>query len=237
MHLSAMDSAGLRALLASVDSAGGWVGHLIERLSILEVPSSFQFSEYVRRRPSDVLPERIVVESHFRVWRCGDKYRLERPDGLPIIIYDGSTRWNFSLQPADTMFIATDLELTARRHDDVPSQAFPYDLPPRPRHERISDDFEPLGGIDPVQINGREAWRYTVPVQPGSAHKTQAGSTFIVDATSGWVIREYYAHGGGVEGIEWTSVRHIPECDPKLFSWNGPERTRAEFLSALESSR
>lgn len=161
-----------------------------------------------------------------RVWRDGQRIRIEEPDGTVNLIVGDTTCWQFDrdhdapLASPDTAlrYAGSGTELLTRREPD----AF------------VGDDFtRPTGPVGATTFLGRPAWTVELAPPPHKPHPIQ----LVVDAETGIVLQERNDGFGTVD--EWVEFVVGEDLDPALFTWDGPTRSahdqRAEQEAEWES--
>jgi hypothetical protein len=175
--------------------------------------------------------EQKAAAQPIRVWRDGQRLRIEEPDGTINLIVGDTTCWQFDrdhdapLASSGTAlrYAGSGTELLTRREPD----AF------------TGDDFtRPTGPVGATTFLGRPAWTVELAPPPHKPHPLQ----LVVDAETGIVLQQRNDGFGTVD--EWVEFVVGDHLDPALFSWDGPARSaedqRAEMnaeLAADEAQR
>lgn len=148
-----------------------------------------------------------------QVWRDGDRYRLEDPDGTVLLIVDDRTRWQFDRDHA------LPLALPRRAFGDGGTAL----LARRRPESFLGDDFtHPAGPIGTTWFLGRLAWTVELAPPPGKPHPMQ----LVVDAETGLILQRRDEGFGSTE--EWVEFVVGEPLDPGMLTWTGPTRPVAD---------
>lgn len=160
-----------------------------------------------------------------RVWRDGSRVRVERPDGSPLHLCDGTTAWQFGEEWEPPEYAAA-----GRVYYGGPGAEL---LVSRSAQDWLNgDDFtQPTGPVSDIEFLGRDCWAVELAPPP---HKP-APIQIVVDRESGAVL-----HQGNEEfdvSVEFISIEVGGHIDDALFTWSGAavsmdERRAAESLAA-----
>jgi len=158
------------------------------------------------------------ADGEFVVHRAGNRARLERADGTPIMRTDGVTTWHFT----DHGVISAPY-----RDDDgmggVGALAFR-----RTRQEVDAFSFgTPIGPIEATTYLDRPAWRFAFAAPPHKPYDMQV----VVDAETGFVLDRKFAGGSHTRWLEFVTDE---PSDPALFRWDGPSLDRAELRAGRD---
>ncbi|MDJ0396422.1 hypothetical protein QMK17_24255 [Rhodococcus sp. G-MC3] len=148
------------------------------------------------------------------VWKSGQRVRVERRDGSPVLISDGVTSWRFregempTTAPVDSvLYRGNATELLARR----------------PAAEWLGDDFtKPVGTIEVISKFGRAAYEFDLEPPARKPHPVHT----MVDAETGIVLYQGVPHLGVTS--EWTEFEVVDAHDDALFTWTGPSEPAEE---------
>ncbi|KXO91326.1 LolA family protein [Tsukamurella pseudospumae] len=143
-----------------------------------------------------------------RVWRDGRRVRVEKPDGSPLHLCDGTTAWHFDGAGAPPEYAPA-----GRVYYSGPGSEL---LISRSAQDWLhGDDFtQPTGPVTDGEFLGRECW--SVELAPPS-HKP-APIQIVVDRESGAVL-----HQGNEEfdvSVEFISIEVGGDVDDALFTWS-----------------
>lgn len=159
-----------------------------------------------------------------RVWRHGDRLRVEHEDGRPIFVTDGNQAWDFTADAQRPRTGPTD-----RVHYVGSNQ---WLLRRRSAAEWSGDDFtRPIGEIEETEFVGRRCW--TVELAP-LARKPYPLRIWV-EIESGQMLGFRSEHLG--EGAQLVDLVVGDEIDDALFTWDGPVYTREEYQQMLEDER
>ncbi len=150
------------------------------------------------------------------VWRDGARVRIERPDGTPVLISDGTRSWRFRgrdvpvQEPVDPlMFQGSGTELLVRR----------------PAAEWVGDDFTQLiGTVEMTRRLGRSVYEFDLAPPAHKPHPLH----MVVDAETGLVLLQGVPSNGSVD--EWTEFEILDSLDDELFTWSGPSQSAEELV-------
>jgi hypothetical protein len=156
-----------------------------------------------------------ALRAPIRVWRDGDRMRIEEPDGRPNLIVGDELCWQFD-----------------RDHDEPvssPARVVRYAgggtelLSRRDAQEFSGDDFtRPTGPVRETTFLGRRAWTVELAPPQHKPHPLQ----LVVDADTGIVLQQRNDGFGSVdEWVEFVLGEHLEPC---LFSWDGPSRSHRD---------
>jgi hypothetical protein len=154
-----------------------------------------------------------------RVWRHGQRVRLEEPDGRVNLIvgddrvwqYDAGRQVHVESPVGDLHYAVSGTQLLERR----------------PVAEYAGDDFtQPTGEVAGTTFLGRAAWTVELAPPPHKPHPMQ----LVVDAQTGIVLQQRNDGFGTTD--EWVELVVGEDFDAALFTWAGPTTT-AEELQAL----
>lgn len=150
-------------------------------------------------------------DAEVRVWRDGERVRVERADGAPTFITDGTTTWTFD--DDGTAIASTDRCTTYAGHGThLVSRRSATDL--------LGDEFtRPTGRAKAGEHLGRLAWVVELAPPP---HKPLPLEV-VVDAATGLVLEQSIRAAGASDS--WVDLSLGEELDPSLFSWTGPVRS------------
>jgi len=170
-------------------------------------------------------PEEAAVLP-IKVWRDGERMRIEEPDGAVILIVGDTACWQFDREH-DTPVASP---RTALRYAGSGTQL----LTRREAGDFLGDDFtRPTGPVGVTTFLGRLAW--TVELAP-PAHKPYP-MQLVVDGETGIVLQQRNDGFGSVD--EWVEFVVRERFDPALFAWTGPTRSsedeRAEWDARHEA--
>jgi hypothetical protein len=169
-------------------------------------------------RPDSADPSAAVPP--IRVWRDGERMRIEEPDGAVNLIVGEDTCWQFDREhdipiasPRTAVrYAGSGTELLTRREP----AAF------------AGDDFtQPTGPVGATTFLGRPAWTVELAPPRHKPHPVQ----LVVDRDTGLVLQQRNDGFGSVD--EWIEFVVGEALDPALFIWAGPTRSaedqRAEW--------
>lgn len=146
-----------------------------------------------------------------RVWRDGERVRVERADGSLTFITDGTTTWTFdddgtvtASTGRRTMYAGHGTHLVSRR------EATDY----------LGDDFtRPTGAVTGGEHLGRPAWVVELAPPPRKPLPLEV----VVDAATGLLLEQNVRGAGASDS--WVELAVGEELDPSLFTWTGPVRS------------
>ncbi|MBT2270214.1 LolA family protein [Rhodococcus qingshengii] len=166
-------------------------------------------------------PPMIVVPGHgCRVWRRGNKIRVESIDGKPIFISDGVRAWDFTGHSDKPLVGSPDRVIYLG-----PSQ---FLLHRRTAAEWAGSDFaQPVGKVEAVEFAGRDCW--TVQLAPPESKPYPL--RIWVDVESGQMLGYRVDEVG--EGSRFVDVTVGETIDERLFVWDGPAVTPEEQQQLL----
>jgi len=167
-----------------------------------------------------IADEQEAAVPPIRVWRDGERIRVEEPGGAVTLIVGDDTCWQFDREhdrpiasPRTALrYAGSGTELLTRREP----AAF------------TGDDFtRPTGPVGATTFLGRTAWTVELAPPRHKPHPIQ----LVVDSETGLVLQQRNDGFGSVE--EWVEFVVGEALDPALFAWTGPTRSaedqRAEW--------
>ena len=151
--------------------------------------------------------------THRRVWRQGAKVRIERDDGSPILLCDGTTSWRFARDNPVPITAPGDAVRYAGNGTHLITR--------RPANDFAGNDFtRPTGPVRDATFLGRPVWEFELAAPPRKIGPLLQR----VDVETGLVLHQRAADGS-VD--EWTEFE-IGPIDDALFTWSGPSQTAEE---------
>ena len=175
-------------------------------------PEAIGFAGFGHERPvlSGVRPAPADFSAPLRVWRDGQRVRIEEESGRVNLIADDETCWQFDdgevprQAPRSALHFALEATgLLARRAAD----------------EWVGDDFtRPTGPIGTTTFLGRDAFTVELAPPPHKPYPLQ----WVVDAETGLILQQRNDAFGTIE--EWTEFVVGEPFDDSLFRWDGPVR-------------
>lgn len=148
-----------------------------------------------------------------RIWRDGDRYRIEDPGGTVLLIVDDRTRWQFDGDHP------LPLAMPRRAFGDGGTALFSRRRP----ESFLGDDFtRPAGPIGTAWFLGRLAWTVELASPPRKPHPMQ----LVVDAETGLILQRRIDGSGIAE--EWVEFVAGDPLDPEMVTWTGPTRSAAD---------
>ncbi len=167
------------------------------------------------------VPMLVFVGDGCRVWRSGDRLRVEHGDGRAIFVTDGIQAWDFTADPERPRVGPPD-----RVHYLGPNQ---FLLRRRHAADWTGDDFaQPVGPVEEVEFAGRACW--TVELAPPP--KKPKPLRIWVDIESGQMLG-YRSEEAGV-GAQFDDLVVGEDIDDALFVWDGPVYTPEQHQEMLE---
>jgi len=157
-----------------------------------------------------------------RVWRHGNRVRLEEPDGRVNLIVSDDRLWQFNGDRGvliesprrDVQYMCSGTQLLERR----------------PLVEYAGNDFtQPAGNVEPTTFLGRPAWAVELAPPPHKPHPMQ----LVVDAETGIVLQQRNDGFGTVD--EWVEFVTGEDFNSDVFTWSGPSMS-AEELHAIQDA-
>jgi len=167
----------------------------------------------------DSTDQRAAVRP-IRVWRDGERIRIEEPDGAVNLIVGDDTCWQFDREH-DTPIASP---RTAVRYAGSGTEL----LTRREPAAFVGDDFtRPIGPVGATTFLGRPAWTVELAPPRHKPHPVQ----LVVDSGTGLVLQQRNDGFGSVD--EWVEFIVGEPLDPALFAWAGRTRSaesqRAEW--------
>jgi hypothetical protein len=175
----------------------------------------------LRRAPAgwsigDPFPDEAAA---LRVWQQGRAVRVESAEGIPLLVGDADTAWDFRDDPARPWKGPRE-PLWLHREAVGPL------LVRRDAHTFVSDDFtHPDGPPEATTYLGRPAWAVTLLPPP---HKPFPARE-VLDAETGRLLVHHVAEARYAHG--WSEFVTGEELDPALFGWDGPVRDEADRVA------
>jgi hypothetical protein len=166
-------------------------------------------------------PPMMVVPGHgCRVWRQGDKVRVENVDEKPVFISDGIRAWDFTGRSDRPRVGSPDRVIYLG-----PSQ---FLLRRRNAAEWAGDDFaEPVGEVEVAEFVGRNCWTVQLAPPEGKPYPLR----IWVDTESGQMLGYRVEEVG--EGSQFIDIVVGEPLDERLFVWDGPAYTSEEYQQLL----
>lgn len=166
-------------------------------------------------------PPMMVVPGHgCRVWRHGNKIRVENIDGKPVFISDGVRAWDFTGRSDRPLVGSPDRVIYLG-----PSQ---FLLHRRTAAEWTGDDFaQPVGEVEVAEFAGRDCWTVQLAPPEGKPYPLR----IWVDVESGQMLGYRVEEVG--EGSQFIDLAVGETMDEELFVWEGPAVTREERQQLL----
>ncbi|OZE24616.1 hypothetical protein CH256_20040 [Rhodococcus sp. 05-2254-6] len=166
-------------------------------------------------------PVLIRPEDNCRVWRSGRRTRVERIDGSPIFISDGTRAWDFT-GPADRPRVGP----LGRVIYLGPSQ---FLLQQRSTAEWAGNEFaQPTGPVETVEFAGRKCWTVRLAPPEDKPYPLR----IWVDVESGFILGDRIDEVG--IGSQFVELAVGEPIDEALFAWDGPAYTTEEYQKLLE---
>lgn len=159
-----------------------------------------------------------------RVWRLGNRVRVESTDGKPIFISDGTRAWDFTGRlerprtgsPDRVIYLGPNQFLLQRR-----SAA-----------EWAGNEFaQPVGPVETDDFAGRACWTVRLAPPAGKPYPLR----IWVDIESGQMLGNRVDEVG--VGSEFIDVTVGDPIDDGLFVWTGPAYTSAEIQQLYRKER
>lgn len=168
--------------------------------------------------------ERKATVQPIRVWRDGNRLRIEKPDATVHLIVGDSTCWQFDGDHNTPL---------ASPSGAVRNVGNGTQLLSRPSLNKLigDDPTHPLGPVGSATFLGRPAWTVELAPRPGKPHPLQ----FVVDAETGIVLQQRNDVVGAVN--EWVEFIVGDTLDPTLFTWDGPARSAADERAEYEAQQ
>ncbi|MDE8647624.1 hypothetical protein PXH69_21855 [Rhodococcus qingshengii] len=170
-------------------------------------------------------PPMMVVPGHgCRVWRHGNKIRVENIDGEPIFISDGVRAWDFTGRSDRPLVGSPDRVIYLG-----PNQ---FLLHRRSAAEWAGNDFaQPAGEVEVTKLAGRECWTVQLAPPEGKPYPLR----IWVDVESGQMLGYRIDEVG--EGSRFVDVTVGETMDEALFVWDGPAVTPEEHQQLLRDEQ
>ncbi|MEV0432505.1 hypothetical protein [Nocardia sp. NPDC050413] len=165
-------------------------------------------------------PMLVVADDGCRVWRHGDRLRVEHEDGRPIFVTDGIHAWDFTADLQRPRVGPPD-----RVHYLGPTQF----LLRRKAAEWAGDDFaRPAGPVEEVEFVGRACWTVELAPPPRKPEPLR----IWVDKESGQMLG-YRSEAAGFGAQFVDLVVGEPIADAR-FVWGGPVVTPEQHQQILQ---
>ena len=189
----------------------------IEEIHEAGSPESFRHGFAYSGTP----PVLIAPEDSCRVWRSGRKTRVERLDGSPIFISDGTRAWDFT-GPTDRPRVGP----LGRVMYLGPSQ---FLLQQRSTAEWTGNEFaQPIGTVETVEFAGRDCWTVQLAPPDGKPYPRR----IWVDVETGFILGDRIDEAG--IGSQFVELAVGEPIDDTMFVWDGPAYTGEEYQQILE---
>lgn len=157
-------------------------------------------------------PTWAAVRGGCRVWRHGQRLRVESSGGIPIYITDGIQAWDFSKSPGRPV---TGPPSSVRYFGQ-----YQFELGTRTAEDWKIDEFtKPIGPVAEDDFAGRRCW--TVQLDP--SRRKPHPIRIWVDIDSGQMLGTRGEEFG--EGTQFTDLVIGEEIDDTQFEWVGPTMT------------
>ncbi|MFD3591293.1 hypothetical protein ACFWU5_01090 [Nocardia sp. NPDC058640] len=154
----------------------------------------------------------VVARDGCRVWRNGERLRVDQEDGRPIFITDGVKAWDFTADPERPRVGPPDRVRYLGRNQFL--------LRRRDAADWAGEDFtRPVGPVEEVEFVGRACW--TVELAPPPNKPTPL--RIWVDIESGQMLG-YRSEEAGV-GAQFVDLHVGEDIDDARFVWDGPVYT------------
>jgi hypothetical protein len=166
----------------------------------------------------------VVAGDGCRVWRHGDRMRVEHEDGRPIFVTNGTHAWDFTADPERPRIGSPN-----RVHYLGPTQ---FLLRRRDAAEWSGDEFtRPTGAVEETAFAGRECWTVELAPPPRKPQPLR----IWVDMESGQMLG-YRSEQAGV-GAQFVDLFVGEAFDDTLFVWDGPVYTPEQYQQMLNERR
>lgn len=165
----------------------------------------------------------MLVAAHdgCRVWRSGDRLRVEHEDGRPIFVTDGIQAWDFTADPERPRVGPPE-----RVHYLGPTQ---FLLRRRNAAEWAGEDFaQPVGPVAEVEFVGRPCWTVELAPPPRKPEPLR----IWVDTESGQMLG-YRSEEAGI-GAQFVDLVVGEPIDDAQFVWSGPVYTPEQHQQLLQ---
>lgn len=173
------------------------------------------------QRPDDD-PLWVPVRDGSRVWRHGQRLRVESSQGIPIFITNGTQAWDFSKSPSRPVAGTPD-GLRYFGH-------YQFELGSRTAADWQADEFtKPIGPVVVDRFAGRRCWTMQLAPPRRKPHPLR----IWVDIDSGQILGTRVEEFG--EGTEFTDLVIGEELDDTLFQWDGPTMTPQQLAETLRN--
>ncbi|MEO6700213.1 MAG: hypothetical protein ABI140_00030 [Jatrophihabitantaceae bacterium] len=157
-----------------------------------------------------------------RVWRDGNRLRIEERDGTVNLIVGDQLCWQFDSEHAEP----TVSPAAALHHFGSGTDL----LTRRDANSFAGQDFtHPDGPIGATTFLGRQAWTVSLAPPPDKPHPIQ----LVIDAETGLVLQQRNDGFGSV--AEWIEFVTGQPLDPALFEWTGQVRIPEELNSDAQA--
>ena len=165
-------------------------------------------------------PMKVVPGHGSRVWRPGNKIRVENIDGEPVFISDGVRAWDFTGRSDRPLVGSPDRVIYLG-----PNQ---FLLHRRSAAEWAGNDFaQPAGEVEVTKFAGRDCWTVQLAPPEGKPYPLR----IWVDVESGQMLGYRIDEVG--EGSRFVDVTVGETMDESLFVWEGPAVTPEEHQQLL----
>ncbi|MBF6326350.1 hypothetical protein [Nocardia cyriacigeorgica] len=163
----------------------------------------------------------IPVGDGCQVWRRGERLRVEREDGGPIFITDGTRAWDFTVDAQRPRTGPLD-----RVHYLGPNQ---FLVQRRSAADWQGNDFtRPAGDVEEVEFAGRRCWTVELAPPPGKPHPLR----IWVDVESGQMLG-FHSEAAG-RGARFVDLVVGADVHDDLFRWDGPVYTPQQYQQMLQ---
>ncbi|MBF6288710.1 hypothetical protein [Nocardia cyriacigeorgica] len=166
----------------------------------------------------------VPVGDGCRVWRHGDRLRVEREDGALVFITDGARAWDFTVDAKRPRTGAVDRVIYLG-----PNQ---FLVQRRSAADWQGNDFtRPAGEVEEIEFAGRRCWTVELAPPPVKPHPLR----IWVDIESGHMLG-FHSEAGG-QGARFVDPVVGADVDDSLFHWDGPVYTPQQYQQLLEEQR
>ncbi|MDH6285893.1 hypothetical protein M2275_000792 [Rhodococcus opacus] len=166
-------------------------------------------------------PMLVVTGDGCRVWRHGNRLRVERGDGRLTFVTDGIQAWDFTADserprtgPPDRVHYLGSNQFLLQR---------------RSAADWSGDDFTtPTGPVEETEFADRECWTVELAPPPHKPYPLR----IWVDTASGQMLGYRSEHAG--QGAQFVDLVVGEDFDDGLFGWDGPVYTPEEYQRRLK---
>lgn len=157
----------------------------------------------------------------YRVWRDGQRVRMEGADGEPSLIVSDDLCWRFS--PDGRVVVSP---VSALRYGTHGSGLLWHE-----DATRLFGEYRrhPNSPVEATTFLGRPAWVVEMGPPPGKSFV----SRWVVDAELGILLQDHNLTAGSVD--EWVELTVGEPLDGSLFRYDGPATSNAELETEHEA--